>query len=307
MKFSPDRTAFGRHETFALRYSWLTKGFHAHTRDPKSLDEEDATVLLGVGKNMVSSIKYWLRACQLIDAHTGRETAVGKLVFSEKDGLDPYLEDEATIWLVHWLLASNPDLATAWFWFFNKYHKPVFTSSELVTALSDWVRDAILDGRRPSLSTLKNDAQLIHRMYTLSRGNTRMPLEEALDSPLSLLRLITQSPGGRTFHSRPEARAGLPVGILGFAVASLMEEKEIKTIPLEELMYAKDFYPAPGAVFRLTENDLITKLEQLILSFPGLFEVRDTAGIHQLYMLKACDPLSFLEKHYKTVFSGVAA
>ena len=27
--FTPQKAAFGRHETFALRYGWLTKGFQA--------------------------------------------------------------------------------------------------------------------------------------------------------------------------------------------------------------------------------------------------------------------------------------
>ncbi|MGB1271158.1 MAG: DUF4007 family protein, partial [Endozoicomonas sp.] len=261
----------------------------------------------GVGKNMVSSIKYWLRACQLVDAQTGQPTEVGEMVFGEKKGFDPYLEDEATIWLVHWLLASNPTQATSWYWFFNKFHKPVFTSSELVTALADWTREVILDGRRPSMSTIKNDAQLLHRMYTQSKGNTRMPLEEALDSPLSLLRLVTQSAGGRAFHSRLEARTGLPLGIFGFAVLSLMQARGASSLPLEELMYARDHYPAPGAVFRLTENDLITKLEQLAMSLPGKVEIRETAGIHQIYMLDDIAPTSLLKSHYQNSMKGVAA
>jgi hypothetical protein len=30
MKFNPDKTAFGRHETFALRFGWLTKRLSAN-------------------------------------------------------------------------------------------------------------------------------------------------------------------------------------------------------------------------------------------------------------------------------------
>ena len=56
MKFDPKKVAFGRHETFALRYSWLTKGYEAIVEDPTVLGSEDATVILGVGKNMVSAI-----------------------------------------------------------------------------------------------------------------------------------------------------------------------------------------------------------------------------------------------------------
>jgi hypothetical protein len=39
MKFSSDQVAFGRHETFALRYSWLSKGFHALKKNASVFDE----------------------------------------------------------------------------------------------------------------------------------------------------------------------------------------------------------------------------------------------------------------------------
>ena len=31
--FNPKKASFGRHETFALRYSWLTKGFQAFNKN----------------------------------------------------------------------------------------------------------------------------------------------------------------------------------------------------------------------------------------------------------------------------------
>tara|TARA_B100002051_G_C16106428_1_gene333177 strand:- start:257 stop:427 length:171 start_codon:yes stop_codon:yes gene_type:complete len=56
MKFSPKNVAFGRHETFVLRYSWLSKGFEEFIENPGIFNSEEAMVTLGVGKNMVSSI-----------------------------------------------------------------------------------------------------------------------------------------------------------------------------------------------------------------------------------------------------------
>ncbi|SEH04937.1 DUF4007 family protein [Candidatus Venteria ishoeyi] len=40
---------------------------------------------------------------------------LGLKVFAE-GGYNPYLEDEGTLWLIHWLLASNSMIATATFW-----------------------------------------------------------------------------------------------------------------------------------------------------------------------------------------------
>jgi len=55
---TPERSAFGRHETFPLRFGWLTKGVGAWLDNPIVFDEDDAIVKLGVGKNMVDAIRY---------------------------------------------------------------------------------------------------------------------------------------------------------------------------------------------------------------------------------------------------------
>lgn len=307
MKFDSSKVAFGRHETFALRYSWLSKGFHALSSNPKIFESDDATIELGVGKNMVLAIRFWLRACKMMHPSTNETTSLGHLILDENTGFDPYLEDEATIWLIHWLLTTNPKLGTSFFWFFNKFHKPEFTSQELSTALSDFIKDSVIEKKRPSLTTIKNDAQLLHRMYTQSKGNSRMPLEDALDSPLALLRLVSQSAGGRSFRSKPESRKELPIGILGFAISQIMVQRELKSIPIEELMYSRNDYPAPGSIFRLTENDFVVKLEELTNYIPGVFDIRETAGIHQLYQLQEISADDFLAKHYADSLQGAAA
>jgi len=300
MRFNPNKAAFGRHETFALRYSWLTKGYQA-VSEPKSsqiFSSDEATVVLGVGKNMVNAIRYWLQATQLIEpAPSGfKTTPLGDKIFGKK-GFDRYLEDEATIWLIHWLIASNPELATGWYWFFNKFHKPEFTSQEAASALLDFAKQNIQS--KFSATTVRQDSAIVLRMYARSKGNTRTPIEEALDSPLSLLGLITQAPGGRTYYSRAFEREALPIGIFGFAIAQLFEAMGVTELPIEELMYAKGGYPAPGAVFRLTENAMITKLEKLIHQKPGIFEMRETAGIHQLYLMENVKSMEFLQFHYQ--------
>lgn len=308
MKLKADKVSFGRHETFALRYSWLTKGYQAVTDKNFDFSDADAaTVRLGVGKNMVSSIRYWLRACQMIQSDGLTPSALGELILDEENGFDPYLEDEASLWLIHWLLSTNAEQATAWFWFFNKFHKPEFTAQELQTALSDFLKESIIKGKRPAANTLKSDSGLIPRMYSLGKQTKATSLEDSLDSPLSLLRLISASAGTKGYHSKSELRPGLPIGVIGFAVIQLMQAKGVNAIPVEELLYSRDNYAAPGSTFRLTEVDLVTKLEQLTAYIKGVFEIRETAGIHQLYKLKDIEASEFLVEHYKAELKEVAA
>ncbi len=66
MRFAGDNISFGRHETFPLRYSWLTKGYQALIKNPKIFESQDATVTLRAGKNMAHAIRYWLQAAQIV-------------------------------------------------------------------------------------------------------------------------------------------------------------------------------------------------------------------------------------------------
>lgn len=306
MRFTGEKAAFGRHETFALRYGWLTKGVQALMGGDAVFDAEDATVRLGVGKNMVASIRYWLQAARIIERNGSGWvlTVTGSYLFDD-DGCDPYLEDEGTIWLIHWLIASNPELATSWWWFFNRFHKPEFTATELTTALQDFA-GAEVKGRH-SGSTLKSDAAVLLRMYVRSGTGSKLLAEEALDSPLSVLGLISNLGAARTFESRPGTRRGLPPGILGFAIVELLMALEERQIPIEDLMYGRAGYPAIGAVFRLTEADLLGKTEELARDLPEIFALRETAGIHQLYLLRDTKPSELLDFHYAESLQEAAA
>jgi len=298
MLLNPKKVAFGRHETFILRYSWLTKGYQAVQNNPLIFSDDNATVELGVGKNMVSSIKYWLQAVKLIKVREkgGYEsTKLGKKIFGD-NGYDPYLEDEGTIWLIHWLLSSNPDLATGWFWFFNNFHKQEFSSEEVASSLVDFATQNITT--KVSKTTLRNDAKTVLRMYGRSKNNSKGIVEEALDSPLSSLGLISQSLVGKTFKSQQGERKDLPINIFGYAVLEYMQTLKLNQVPIEELMYSRVSIASPGAIFRLNENSLITKLEELSREFPENFELRETAGIHQFYILEDITLEVMLDKHY---------
>ena len=292
-----NKCAFGRHESFALRY---TKGFQAKT---EIFNSDQATVELGVGKNMVKSIQYWLKACQIMDENR-QPTLIGSAIFDD-NGFDPYLEDESTIWLIHWLLSTNSELATVVYWFFNHFHKPEFSAQEAQTALGDFAKETLKS--KTSLKTIHNDALLLLRMYTQNRTSKRTPIEESLDSPLSLLRLISHSPDGRQYFSHSESRPQLSLGVLGYAITDLLNRKQVNTLPIEEILCSNCGGIAPGTVFRLTENDLIFHLEKLVNYIPSVLEIRETAGIHQLYRLETIDPIEFLNKHYADVNKDIAA
>ena len=299
MNIDPKNTAFGRHETFPLRYAWLTKGYEAVIDRPGIFAQPDlAMVRLGVGRNMVAAILYWLQTARLIEYTEGQATPtpLGETILGEQG--DRFLEDEATLWVIHWLIASNSRLATAFYWFFNRFAPPRFHEDELRSGLTDFVERELRIER--SASTLKSDTSTLLRMY--APGDTTEPGrgEDHLDTPMSQLRLVEQTGQGREFRSARVARPFLPPLALHFALAECFAEEGDgqPAIPISGLLYGRDAGAAPGAVFRLSEDGLMMALNHVMRAWPGCYELRDTAGIHQLYRIRDIGPPEALLRDY---------
>lgn len=297
--FNEKRASFGRHETFALRYSWLTKGFQAFNKNRAIFSSDESTIELGVGKNMVNSIKYWLRATTILqDSSDGLvASTLGNAIFSE-GGWDPYLEDEATIWLIHWLLATNPELASAWYWFFNCFHKSEFTNEEASEALADFVR-INLSGKH-SEKTVKQEIAMILRMYCPPKLTAKSQLEEGLDAPLTSLNLVMAAEGSHLYRSFASTQPNLPISLIGYATNEVLNQRRVESLPINDLMYGQNHGIAIGGVFRLTENALLAKLENLVAAYPNVFQINETAGLNQLFRKdNSVSSLDFLRDHYQ--------
>jgi hypothetical protein len=133
------------------------------------------------------------------------------------------------------------------------------------------------------------------------------PVEEGLDSPMTTLGLLQRAGDGKHFMARVSERRRLPLAAFGYAVLEVMESLDQPSVSVERLLRADSQFAAPGSVFRLTEDGLITKLEELVRWFPGVLELRETAGIHQLYRMQACSKYDVIAKHYADNFLEKAA
>lgn len=294
MKLNRDKVAFGRHATFPLRYAWLTKGVRAIDENPDIFGAPEAAMVeLGVGRNMVSAIQYWLQATRVVDfsAEHPDITPLGVALLGDQG--DCYLEDQATLWVIHWLIASNPELATGFYWFFNHFSMPRFREAEMRQTLTDFATQA-LQVRR-SVSTLKSDCSTLLRMYAAVAGRG----DDHLDSPLAQLKLIEPDPG-QGYRSVRAVRPFLPPMALHFALAERFHaDTQLTAIPVRTLLYGGDDWPAVGAAFRLTEEGLMTALAKVMDCYPGYYELRDTAGVHQLYRRQQIKPIEILRQHYR--------
>ncbi|MCA9700453.1 MAG: DUF4007 family protein [Myxococcales bacterium] len=291
------RPHFSGHETFPLRYTWLKKGVDATTKDPGIFSAEDALVQLGVGKNMVRAIRHWGLATGVLEEEPGSRgrqivpSAFGT-AFLADDGWDPYLEDPASIWLIHWKLASTPGRATTWYWLFNQHPSPEFTVDSIVQALVRLARENGWPKVTPS--SLRRDVDCCVRTYYSGRKTARAVLEDTLDCPLNELRLIRPGLAKGTYILSREARDTLPYQVFGYALHEYMQTRGAQTIPLDDLMFQPG---SPGRVFGLDENAL-TRLVELLSANVRSVTHDETAGLKQVSLGSKFDATKLLGSMY---------
>lgn len=83
------RPIFSGHESFACKSHWLKRGYDFVIAD-RNFNDDDAVVHLGVGKNMVASIRFWLKAVGLLQDN--ELNPIADYLFNDENGQDPKLE-----------------------------------------------------------------------------------------------------------------------------------------------------------------------------------------------------------------------
>jgi hypothetical protein len=294
--------SFCGHETFPFRYAWLKKGLDAVISDPAVFNRDEAMTVLGVGKNMVRSIRHWCLAAGVIEEVTLpksrtsqlQPTGIGIALFAD-DGWDPYLEDPATLWLLHWQLASTIRRASTWYWAFSHVHEPEFTKDALFSALSTW---AVAAGvKRISPASLRRDIDCFLRTYVPSHKPATAVLEDTLDCPLAELGLIREAGERGLFQFNRGPKSELPDTVVLHAVLDFWD----RSFPANNSMSLKDVAHRPGSparLFQMDEHCLASRMEGAADLTQGAINFDDTAGLRQLYRRTDVSRFAMLEAYY---------
>lgn len=300
---------FSGHESFPFRNTWLTKGVVYCAENSSIFREDDALVVLGVGKNMVNSIKHWCLATQVLEADPKitnnrgyflRPTPLGSKIFLEDGGWDRYLEDEATLWLLHYLVATNPDLATTVYYAFNEMTGLQFTRGSLQQAITNIA--AGIPQLRWTENTIRRDLNVFVRMYVGSQHDTGSSIEDSLDCPLAELGLIYHEPVGRNYVFSRGPKDSLPDAVVFYAIWKYAQRKDgLRTFAFDELAY-QPF--SPGRVFKLDEPALAERLDHLAELTNGAWQLTETAGYRQVLLREDVDPLEILDDYYELRLGG---
>lgn len=309
------KARFTGHDTFPLRYGWLFKSIK-YIKNNGLLSTSDADraknsiSALGVGRNMVNSIKYWSESTAMIETTLADRQAVqqvtdlGRQIFDEAEGFDPYLEDIGTIWLIHFLLNFDADHLTAYRYFFNFSNHIYFEKSKLT---DDLYEDAFRLTERDSfnISTVKKDVDCFLSTYIAkaqANGKNRNGNidEDSFSSPLSELGLIVDR--GRGFYqSDLGVRSSLPLSIFVYSLIRFArfynKESGVNRMSFEDVLTRP---LSPGRIFRLSEAALGQLLDSAVEATNKQIIWIDSLGLKQVEITPALvsDPLSLLMDYY---------
>jgi len=260
---------FSGHESFYCKSFWLKKGYD-FVCEGKNFNDENAVIDLGVGKNMVSAIRFWLKAFDIIDDNS-KITEFGNKFF-DNSGYDPFIENINTLWLLHYYLVTT-EYSSIYSLIFNEFRKERF----------EFKKDNLfqyLKNKAESISenSLLSDMNVFFKTYLKSDKNINIE-DEYNNLFLELNLIYSKIRDKETFYFfNLEDKNDLAPEILLFLLLEKYTDTQI--IDFNDLLYSHNSF---GSVFCLSKNNLIDKIKYLSQNYPFLIYT-DDAGIQQIQL-----------------------
>lgn len=275
---------FSGHESFQCKGLWLKKGYD-YAKTELSFADDYSVVELGVGKNMVASIRYWLRAFGITD-DSGVPTEMGRYLL-DNDGADPYIEDTATLWLLHYLLVTS-QVATLYNIVFTEYNKTrkEFTKLDLANVIRRMFTDKHFGNTPYNEKTIGRDIDTMLKNYVMPDSIKACDDFSAL---LLDLRLIGKT-GREAYTFNCSARAKMEPLVFLFAVFDYTQGKQ-QVIEFEILLKISN-------IFGMSVNELYDVFDQLHAIDPNI-TFSNAAGEQLFTMKEPMDKWQVLNKYYQ--------
>lgn len=273
-----------RHESFSIREGWLAKGIKNVSENRNVFSSNEATDLLGIGTNMVKSLKYWMIATTLINDNTKNIelTEFGKLL----NKYDPYLEDLFSWWLIHINLITNINDSYIYNLFFNKCNGRNFTKREIFEQLNYNLVKEKLDFNE---NILQDEVNMIIKTYTIDEKIDNP--ENNFICPLSELNLIKKIERDTYERNKPEYR-NLNFLVVYYLMTLNLKDKD--NISIEELIKEDN---SPAKLLNLDKNLINEYLDEMKRN--DLIIINRTAGLNMIYLKKKMSLEEIIIKYFK--------
>ncbi|WP_439484102.1 DUF4007 family protein [Cyclobacterium plantarum] len=280
---------FSGHDSFHCRQLWLKKGYD-FVQEGNNFNDEDSVVQLGVGKNMVSSIRFWLKAFNILD-NRDIPTEFGKRLFDNENGYDPFLEDDASLWLLHYHLVKN-GFSSIYSLIFNEFRKEkLFFSKETFVNYVKRIGDS-----NPDLNfnenTVAKDFIVFTNLYKSDPESKE--IENSFSGILSEIELLKTTGKGKDerFFIENSERDNLSKSIVLYAI--LDNPNYGNSISLNSLEFD---WNGLGSIFALNRTGLMNKISDIVDEFNGI-TFTDQAGVKELQFKSKTDAYTILDEYY---------
>lgn len=284
-----NKYTFSGHDSFQCRQLWLKKGYD-FVQTGKNFNDEDAVVILGVGKNMVSSIRFWLKAFYIIDTKD-ITTEFGKKMFDDVNGYDPFLEDEASLWLLHYQLVKT-GYASTYNIVFNEFRKEkLFFNKETFINYIKRIGDS-----NPELyyneNTVAKDFIVFTNLYKSDAESK--DVEDSFSGVLSEIELLKIKGKGKDeqYYIENSERDNLPESIVLYSI--LDNPNYGNSISLNSLEFDIN---SPGSIFAINRAGLLNKIGDIVSDHNDI-TFTDQAGIKELQFKNKPAKYTILDKYY---------
>ena len=289
---------FRAHETFFIRKGWLSKGIKNILISPDVFlsRENNPMDVLGIGANMVKSLRYWLQAVGLTEEvlDGGKKiqtlTPLGEVIYEN----DPYMEELGTLWLLHYRLATNNAEATAWYYFYNEFRLTEFTRDDFINHINSYLR---INNVEVSERSLEDDYNCIINTYVprIKSNPQKIQPESNIDCPLGELGLIDiVNKKSKTYKkSCPQKDTLHPLILLSVILEQAGGETSVKISDIQNNTNNA------GKVFNLDIIALTTLLYKIELI--GLIKVVRTAGLDVIEIKADFDFVGCVNEYYRTI------
>ena len=259
-----------RHESFSLREGWLEKGINSVNEfGNKTFGNVYGTKILGIGSNMVKSLKYWMIAGGVILPGSKCElTDFGRALLK----YDKYLANDFSWSMFHYFLSSNFDEAPVYYYIVNKYSSKYLEKDTIVSVISDFLTD---NEYKFNPKSLQEDVNMYFKTYV--PDNNSNP-EDNFVSPLSKLNLLEESNDRNVYYKSMVDLDKLNYLAVYYAIQSLFTESFI----IDDLYRMEK---SPVKVFNLEKGVIDQYLN--IMKQKKLITVNKTAGLNTIYLNKS--------------------
>lgn len=279
------RYSFSGHESFQCKSLWLKKGYDYMT-DGHSFNDIDAVAKLGVGKNMVTSIRFWLRAFGL--TKSDELQPISSYIFDSVKGVDPYTEDLNTLWLLHFLLVSS-EVASLYNLLFIDYQreKKEFRKTDLQSFIK---RKCSVPEQRNvyNENTVRKDIGVLLKNYVAPSD-----LKTIEDFSALLITLVSIVSKGHDIYSfKTHEKKDIAQEIVLFALIRMKGEDRTASFDILQKL---------SLIFGLPMTILIEIIRDLETTFPDTLVFTDNSGIKNVQFIREINEFDALNHYYQSL------